>query len=182
MTTSTEEGAVDLKRRPLPEQLRYVAGKLAEGDFPSPAAAALVLCGMADALTESTPDGGQESHTGAMDGPLVSPDGPERSGAPEAAQGDGLPEGIYARVEMPGYRQHTGWVTEETRFGAQVAVIRDWDSRPVAEVAFGPGCQLVHLPTPRKRPDAPLAVTDGSEDDGRDEWSHAFTPDSEVPF
>jgi hypothetical protein len=70
-----------------------------------------------------------------------------------------LPEGIFARVELPGYRQHTGWVTEETQFGTVMAVIRDWDHRVIAAAALGPGCQVVHLPTPRKRPEPPQAIT-----------------------
>jgi transcriptional regulator with XRE-family HTH domain len=64
-----------------------------------------------------------------------------------------LPEGVYGRVELPGYRNHTGWVTEETRFGVQMAVVRDWDGAVAAEVAPGPLCQFVHLPTPLKRPE-----------------------------
>lgn len=83
--------------------------------------------------------------------------------APKADE-PALPEGIYGRVELPGYRNHTGWVTEETRFGVQMAVVRDWDGRVVAEVAPGPLCQFVHLPTPLKRPDPQerAAITSGA--------------------
>ena len=70
-----------------------------------------------------------------------------------------LPEGVFARIELPGYRQHTGWITEETRFGQQMAVVRDWDGREVAIAVLGPGCQVVILPTPRKRPEPPKAIT-----------------------
>lgn len=65
-----------------------------------------------------------------------------------------LPPGQFVRVELPGYRQHTGWVTEETRAGAGVLVIRDWNGAVQAEVFPGAGCQVVHLPTPLKRPEA----------------------------
>ena len=74
-----------------------------------------------------------------------------------------LPGGIFGRVELPGYRQHTGWITEEPRFGQQMAVVRDWDGREVAMAALGPGCQVVVLPTPRKRPEVPKAITAGAE-------------------
>lgn len=82
----------------------------------------------------------------------------------EADEESPLPEGIYGRIELPGYRNHTGWVTEETRFGVQMAVVRDWDGRVVAEVAPGPLCQFVHLPTPLKRPDPQeqAAITSGA--------------------
>ena len=93
--------------------------------------------------------------------------------APEAEPS--LPDGIYARVELPGYRQHTGWVTEETRFGMQMAVIRDFDGRVLAEAALGPGCQVVHLPTPLKRPDPPLALEAGDSYEEEDDYGgHPF--------
>jgi hypothetical protein len=70
-----------------------------------------------------------------------------------------LPPGQFGRIELPGYRNHTGWITEETRFGVQLAVIRDWDGHEVAAVAVGPLCQVVYLPTPLRRPDpGPLAA------------------------
>lgn len=99
--------------------------------------------------------------------------------APKGAQGaaegrePSLPEGIYGRIELPGYRNHTGWVTEETRFGVQMAVVRDWDGRVVAEVAPGPLCQFVHLPTPLKRPEPQerAAITSGNPwGDEPDDW------------
>lgn len=64
-----------------------------------------------------------------------------------------LPPGRYGRVELPGYRQHTGWITEENRFGLAMAVVRDWDGQEMAAVAIGPASQVVYLPTPLKRPD-----------------------------
>lgn len=72
-------------------------------------------------------------------------------GASEAAEPP-LPEGQFGRIELPGYRQHTGFVTEESRFGVQVATVRDWDGQVIAEVMPGPGSQFVHLPAPLKRP------------------------------
>lgn len=80
-------------------------------------------------------------------------------GQPVAAPAEPpLPPGQFARVELPGYRNHTGWVTEETRFGAQTAVVRDWDGREIAAVALGPGCQVLFLPTPLRRPEPELAA------------------------
>jgi hypothetical protein len=92
-----------------------------------------------------------------------------------------LPEGIFGRVELPGYRQHTGWITEETVFGLQMAVVRDWDGRVQAEVALGPGSQVVHLPTQLERP-GPVAAIEagdpdvwaGDDDDLDDEDGPAF--------
>jgi transcriptional regulator with XRE-family HTH domain len=96
----------------------------------------------------------------------------------ETAAGPELPEGVYGRVELPGYRNHTGWVTEETRFGVQMAVVRDWDGAVVAEVAPGPLCQFVHLPTPLKRPEPQerAAITSGSMQAADDEpyWDGPF--------
>ena len=89
----------------------------------------------------------------------------EHLGLTLAAAEPPLPEGQYARVELPGYRQHTGWVTEETRFGVQMAVIRDWDGREMAAAVIGANSQVVYLPTPRKRPD-PLAIAMAIEASG----------------
>ena len=79
-----------------------------------------------------------------------------------------LPEGFFGRVEIPGMRNHTGWVTEETRFGAQLAVVRDWNGAVIAEMGIGPACRVLHLPTPLKRPDTPLAITSGDFSDEYD--------------
>lgn len=89
--------------------------------------------------------------------------------APAPEPEDPRPEGIYARVELPGYRHHTGWITEEPRFGLQMAVVRDWDGREVAMVAVGPGCQVVAVPAPLKRPEPPRAIGPGWGDTGPDE-------------
>jgi hypothetical protein len=98
-----------------------------------------------------------------------------------------LPEGEFGRIELPGYRQHTGWVTEETRFGAQVAVVRDWRGLVLAEVVIGPGSQFVHLPTPLRRPEAPeqaaIAVAVAVRPCGCDEYSECDEcRDDERPF
>lgn len=86
-----------------------------------------------------------------------------------APEPEPLPDGIFGRIELPGYRNHTGWITDELRFGQQVAVVRDWDRCEVAMVVLGPGCQIVALPTPLKRPDpAPPAITSGRWD-GRED-------------
>lgn len=78
--------------------------------------------------------------------------------AREAAQDAPLPPGRWGRVELPGYRQHTGWITEETRFGVQMAIVRDFDGIEEAAVAVGPGSQVVFLPTPLRRPEAALTA------------------------
>ena len=87
-----------------------------------------------------------------------------------------LPDGIWARVEMPGYRENTGWVTEETRFGAQAAVVRDWDGGIEAEVILGPGCRVVRLPVPLRRPGPQAALPAG------DPWRGDGGEDAEDPF
>lgn len=72
--------------------------------------------------------------------------------AAESEDGEPLPEGEYARVEILGHDSHTGWVTDSTRAGAPVMVIRDWDGHVIAEI---PGTSLyryVPLATPLKRP------------------------------
>jgi hypothetical protein len=74
-----------------------------------------------------------------------------------------LPPGVYARIELPGYRSHTGWIVEESWFGTQMAVVRNRAGKVIASVAPGPGCQIVHLATSLKEPDSsePLAITAG---------------------
>ena len=79
---------------------------------------------------------------------------PSRLPAVREAPGvDERPPGFWGRVELPGYRNHTGWITDEPRFGQQMCVVRDWDGIEVAAVAIGPACQVIHLATPRRRPD-----------------------------
>lgn len=89
-----------------------------------------------------------------------------------AAPEDALPAGQFGRIEIPGYREHTGFITEETRFGVQMAVVRGFDGLVVAEIAIGPGTRLVHLPTPLKRPDPAdlLALTAGGDPDRDDDF------------
>jgi hypothetical protein len=100
----------------------------------------------------------------------------------DAGQDPGpLPDGFFGRVELPGYRSHTGFITEETRFGAQVAVVRDWNGALVAEVCIGPMCQVVHLPAPLRRPE-PAALTAGSGyDDEVDYPDYADLPLESFP-
>lgn len=80
---------------------------------------------------------------------------------PDAAE-PSMPPGRYARIEIPGFRQNTGWVTEETRFGVQCAVVRDWSGVVEAEVVIGPGSRVVYLPTPLKRPEPQAAIECGT--------------------
>jgi hypothetical protein len=94
---------------------------------------------------------------------------------PPEAPDPGLPAGEFGRIELPGRREHVGWVTEETRFGIQVAVVRGWDGQVKAVVAVGPGCQFVPLPAPLKRPEPRAAIGVGPHsaaawlDEGPDE-------------
>lgn len=83
-----------------------------------------------------------------------------------------LPPGQYARIELPGFRNHTGWITEETRFGAQAAVVRGRDGLVEAAVVLGPGCRIVYMPLPSERPEPPRAITSGTGPWGHDQdWS-----------
>ena len=98
------------------------------------------------------------------------------------------PEGTYGRVEIPGYRENEGWVTEETRFGQQAAVVRDRDGTELAVVMPGPGSRFVRLAPPapslpgavppRALPAGAGFVPPALDADG-DPW---LTEDTEGPF
>jgi hypothetical protein len=75
----------------------------------------------------------------------------EIAGAPQE-DAEPLPDGEYARVEILGHDSHTGWVTDSTRAGVPVMVVRDWDGRVIAEVPGGSLYRFVPLATPLKRP------------------------------
>ena len=100
--------------------------------------------------------------------------------APELSEPepDPLPSGRYGRVEIPGYRENEGWISEETRFGLQVAVVRDREGVETAAIGIGPLCRVVWLPVPEARPEPRLALTAGAQD--RDEYED--DPDDEDPF
>ena len=85
----------------------------------------------------------------------------EAAAEPEA---DARPDGFWGRVEIAGYRDATGWVTDEPRFGLQMAVVRDWDGRVIDEFAMGPNSRIEHLPTPLKRPGPRAALPPGDPD------------------
>jgi hypothetical protein len=89
-----------------------------------------------------------------------------------------LPEGEWARVEILGHDQVTGWITEGTRAGAPVMVIRDWDGRVLREVPGHSLYQFVPLATPLKRPEPRAAITAGfradPDDDEYDEDPRPF--------
>jgi len=72
-----------------------------------------------------------------------------------------LPPGRYGRVEIPGYRENEGWISEETRFGLQVAVVRDREGTETAAVGIGPLCRVVWLPVPEADPEPVLALPAG---------------------
>ena len=77
---------------------------------------------------------------------------------PERPEPPALPDGEYARVEVMGHDQHTGWVTDGTRAGVPVLVVKDWDGWTVAEIPGGSLYRYVPLPTPLKRPEPQPAL------------------------
>jgi hypothetical protein len=95
--------------------------------------------------------------------------GSETPPAEPEPEADPRPPGIWGRIEMPGFRKHTGWITEEMRFGLPMAVVRDWDGLETAMVGVGPGCRIVPLPTPLKRPETPRALVAGGGYDEADD-------------
>ena len=78
-----------------------------------------------------------------------------------------LPDGRFGRIEIPGYRENEGWITEETRFGLQVAVVRDRAGVETAAIGIGPLCRVVWLPVPVLdcEPQAALTAGDDPDDD-----------------
>lgn len=89
-----------------------------------------------------------------------------------------LPDGEYARVEILGHDHHTGWVTESTRAGQPVMVVRNWDGLVIAEVPGHSLYRFVPLATPLKRPEPQAALPAG---DGFG-YEYAEMPDDSGPF
>jgi hypothetical protein len=81
---------------------------------------------------------------------------------------DPQPPGRYGRIEIPGYRENEGWISEETRFGLQVAVVRDREGTETAAIGMGPLCRVVWLPVPETRPEPPALPPGTGWDDGPD--------------
>jgi hypothetical protein len=116
--------------------------------------------------------------------------------APAAPMEPPLPPGEYATVHIMGHLHETGWVTEGTRAGVPVLVIRDWEGRVKREVPGHALYQYVPHPTPLRRPDPePLAALpagqgdpwaderyDGREDDGEPADGFAAQVDPEAAF
>lgn len=88
--------------------------------------------------------------------------------ADSAPDPEPVPPGRYGRVEIPGYRENEGWISEETRFGQQVAVVRDREGCETAAIGIGPLCRVVWLPVPGLHPE-PLAITSGGDDEDLDD-------------
>jgi transcriptional regulator with XRE-family HTH domain len=88
---------------------------------------------------------------------------------PPAPAPEPLPPGRYGRVEIPGYRENEGWISEETRFGLQVAVVRDRTGTETAAIGIGPLCRVVWLPVPEPGPESRLALPAGSWRDHDDD-------------
>jgi transcriptional regulator with XRE-family HTH domain len=80
---------------------------------------------------------------------------------PPAPEPDPRPEGFYGRVELPGYRHYTGWITDEERFGQHMCVVSNWDGVELVAVIPGPNSPVLRLPTPLKRPEPVTAITAG---------------------
>lgn len=64
-----------------------------------------------------------------------------------------MPPGEYARVEIMGHDQVTGWVSDGTRAGVPVMVVRGFDGRVMREVPGHALYQYFPLPTPLRRPE-----------------------------
>jgi hypothetical protein len=90
----------------------------------------------------------------ALDGEVPGPE-------PEATPEPPLPDGEYARVEILGHDHHTGWVTESTRAGQPVMVVRDWNGLVIAEVPGHSLYRFVPLATLLKRPEPQAALPAG---------------------
>ena len=94
--------------------------------------------------------------------------------ATQPAEQAPLPAGEYARVEVMGHDQHTGWVTDGTRAGVPVLVVKDWDGHTIAEVPGGSLYRFVPLPTPLKRPEPQRSLAAWSAEnlpaDGDDDY------------
>lgn len=80
----------------------------------------------------------------------------EPAAEPEPDPEPPLPPGFFGRVELPGWRNYTGWFTSG---GGDIRLVSDWDGNVIAEFVQGPNCLVIHLPTPQKRPDPPKAIT-----------------------
>jgi len=95
----------------------------------------------------------------------AAPSGPAKAaGEPQPASP--LPPGIYGRVELPGFRKHTGWMTEGMLAGQAVMVISDRDGEVLAEYIPGPASRFVRLPVPvpsqpGEEPEPPRAIGPG---------------------
>jgi hypothetical protein len=88
---------------------------------------------------------------------------------------------FWGKIELPGYRSYTGWITDEQRFGVQMAVVRDWDGREIAAVTPGPNSPVIRLPTPLQRPGrGGVTAPDDSYHSHAD--SGYYVEDGEDPF
>jgi hypothetical protein len=74
------------------------------------------------------------------------------AGQPAPSQEPGIPPGEYAMIELPGYVDHVGWLTDGTRAGQPVIVVSDRDGKKLAEVSPGAYRRIVPLQVP-ERPD-----------------------------
>lgn len=100
----------------------------------------------------------------AAPGPPLPPcDRPDCCGEREAAEpqpAPPLPPGRWGRIEIPGFRNDTGWI--DVAPDGVTKLVRDWDGALIAEVTPGPNSRVVYLPTPQKRPEPQQAITRGA--------------------
>ena len=95
------------------------------------------------------------------------------AGQPVPQPEPGLPPGEFATVHIMGHDQVTGWVTDGTRAGVPVMIVRDWDGRVVREIPGHALYQFVPLPTPLRAPE-PLAELPAGHYEG--DYSHEGGP------
>ena len=84
--------------------------------------------------------------------------GPQGTG-PAAPAEPQEPAGEYAMIELPGYVDHVGWLTDGTRCGQPVIIVSDRDGRKLAEVSPGAYRRIVPLQVPPERPQLPPDAT-----------------------
>jgi hypothetical protein len=104
----------------------------------------------------------------------------------ESAADPGLPPGEFATVHVMGHDQVTGWVSDGTRAGVPVMVVRDWDGQVLREIPGHALYQFVPLPTPLRRPeplpfpDATMALPVAEAYEDGDPWQPATDAEADA--
>lgn len=89
------------------------------------------------------------------------------AGEPAPQQEPGVPPGEYAMIELPGYVDHVGWLTDGTRCGQPVIIVSNRAGKKLAEVSPGAYRRIVPLQVPQERPvghDEPLTALPAAPD------------------